>query len=225
MKFEMKAKNTRSSGPKKYSFELSLPGLVGLGSALLLGLVWVFIFGVLVGRGYDTDTTLVQDTPDVVETAELIQPGELNFFDELQDTPQAHEPAPVIDNANNEPEAAPLANDASEPVPSIAGDASPAPEAVEVEPEPEGVASADTQVYNYLYQAASFRNEQSAMTLLAKIQELGLRAEVEQTTSSGTIWYRVNVRFQGTPADTRGLKEKLQSLGLDRPLLRSKVPA
>ena len=218
MKFEMKSKNARATETRRYAFEVSLPGLVGMGSALLLGLIWVFIFGVLVGRGYDADASPAQEEAPLARSAEVIQPEDLNFFEQLQDT----SPAEGLEAA---PPAAPIReqDEASAPAPAIREVAT-APAEAQAPPDPQGVASDDQQVYDYLYQVASFRNEQSAATLKDRIRQLGLTAEVETSDSGGQIWYRVNVRFQGRPEDTRSMKEKLGTLGLERPLLRSKVP-
>lgn len=218
MKFEMKSKNNRAAGSsRRYSFEVSLPGLVGIGSALLLGLVWVFIFGVLVGRGYDAGAAVADsENPTPMETAEVIPPEDLTFFDQLQDRPAPAQQA--NDQAAQETAAA-------EPQSEVRQSVETPPAQDQAPPEPADTASSDNQIYDYLYQVASFRNEQSANALRDRVQGLGLRAEVERSDNGGQIWYRVNVRFQGRPEDTRAMKEKLGTLGLDHPLLRSKVPA
>ncbi|WP_430735067.1 SPOR domain-containing protein [Halodesulfovibrio aestuarii] len=45
----------KDTGKKLFTFSLRLPELIGLNVIILVGFVWVFIFGLLVGRGYQPE--------------------------------------------------------------------------------------------------------------------------------------------------------------------------
>jgi cell division protein FtsN len=81
----------------------------------------------------------------------------------------------------------------------------------------------DTQRYDYIYQAASFPDENQAKAFLKRVKGTGLKASIENGEANGKPWYRVVVFFRGTPAETRGLKEKLGGLGVPKPLMRAKT--
>lgn len=83
----------------------------------------------------------------------------------------------------------------------------------------------DTQRYDYAYQAATFPNSESAASYLKRVKNLGLKADIESGETGGKAWHRVVVFFQGTPTDTRALKEKLASIGAQKLVMRSKTPA
>jgi cell division protein FtsN len=74
----------------------------------------------------------------------------------------------------------------------------------------------------YIYQAAAFRSMKQAEQFQAKIKALGYSAGIESASYGGDTWHRVLVHFKGSPQDTRKLKESLQELGVEKPLLRGK---
>lgn len=83
----------------------------------------------------------------------------------------------------------------------------------------------DTQRYDYAYQAATFPNPEAAASYLKRVKGLGLKGDIESGNTDGKAWHRVVVFFQGTPTDTRALKEKLASIGAQKLVMRSKTPA
>lgn len=83
----------------------------------------------------------------------------------------------------------------------------------------------DTQRYDYAYQAATFPNAESAASYLKRVKSLGLKGDIESGNTDGKAWHRVVVFFQGTPTDTRSLKEKLAGIGAQKLVMRSKTPA
>jgi cell division septation protein DedD len=86
-----------NNGPRKFSFEISMSGVVSVGIVVVLGMCWVFILGILVGRGYrpesavpqiaqmmpTTETTLPDNTTTAAPPS-VLKPEELQFMD-LQD--------------------------------------------------------------------------------------------------------------------------------------------
>ncbi len=82
-------------GPKKYTFEFTGPGLVSVAVVAVLGIVWLFILGVLVGRGYKPENAVPQVAqimpsapapaqPETQEPPKVLKPEELQFMDNLQ---------------------------------------------------------------------------------------------------------------------------------------------
>ena len=80
-------------GPRRFSFEISMSGVISVGIVVVLGMCWVFILGILVGRGYrpesavpqiaqmmpTTDATTDNTTPAAAPT--VLKPEELQFME------------------------------------------------------------------------------------------------------------------------------------------------
>ena len=60
-------------GPRKFSFEFTGPGLISVVVVGVLGIVWVFILGVLVGRGYKPENAVPQVAQIMPSTAPAAQ--------------------------------------------------------------------------------------------------------------------------------------------------------
>lgn len=58
MGFAPTTSKDKDTGKKIFTFSLRLPELVGLNVIILVGFIWVFIFGLLVGRGYQPEEAL-----------------------------------------------------------------------------------------------------------------------------------------------------------------------
>ncbi len=85
--------------------------------------------------------------------------------------------------------------------------------------------NADTRSYAYVYQVASLTDAESASRFRSKVAALGLKADVNVVQgTNNSNWHRVIVHFQGKPEDTREMKNKLKTLGVEKPLLHSKKP-
>ncbi len=80
------------------------------------------------------------------------------------------------------------------------------------------------QVFDYVYQAAAFREKGQAEDLRRKVEATGLKAAVQSANENGATWHRVVVLYRGTPSSTDGMREKLYSIGLGRPIMKSKQP-
>jgi len=205
----------RDGPPRKFTLELSLGGLVTLGVAVIIGLVWVFIFGIIVGRGYRPEQAvpeIARIMPDASraplagEPPRVLQPEELNFHDALRvDQPAAIpvETAPVSRAPAQQPRSQP-----------------PATVAPAQEPPPASAVKAPRQ--QWTYQAASFKAKEQADNLIRTVQSQGLNASLEQALVNGVPYYRVMVLVRGTEADNQAAVETLTSLGLSKPLLRKR---
>lgn len=217
----MAAKNTRNNGEKEGRFGVTLSGR-GLAAVIVLFvicLVWTFVLGVLVGRGYKPEEAvpkLAELMPEAHQNATapapgdsgVLKPEELEFFDELQKKTEATAEKTVQSKAPSSPEPPP-AETAKQESPQ-----QPAPKAE----------SGDSGVFMYLYQTAAFRKPDQARNFRAKIEALGYSAAIETVTYGGNTWHRVLVNFKGTPEDTRKLKQDLGKIGVEKPLLRGKKP-
>lgn len=105
-------------------------------------------------------------------------------------------------------------------------EAAKAAKAAKAEPRPaEAKVVNGEQVFDYVYQAAAFRDRGQADDLRRRVESTGLKAAVESASENGTTWHRVVVLYRGTPSSTDTMREKLYSLGLGRPIMKSKVPA
>lgn len=215
-------RETAEDGAKRYRIETSGLGLAGAGAILVLGLVWVFIFGVLVGRGYQPE----KDVPELARfmpptenatTApkapeEVIKAEELTFHESLKEEGESA-PAPKL---------APAPAPASKP--ETAARPEPAPKPAPQETSEPAHASETDERFVYVYQVGSFKKPAMAEDFRAKVAALGHDASIEEAEAGGTTWRRVLVRHTGTPASTRALKEDLAALGVAKPLMRSKKP-
>ncbi len=106
-------KNAEAKQPRKFTLELSPGGLIAAGFGALLCLVWVFILGVLLGRGYRPEndvpelTRIIPEPPraevvaarDKAEAeSQVLKAEELDYMKSLHQKPpkpeRAPEPAP-----------------------------------------------------------------------------------------------------------------------------------
>ena len=80
------------------------------------------------------------------------------------------------------------------------------------------------QVYEYVFQAAAFDNQEAAKGCQAKLKAAGINSSVEEVQLDGKTWRRINVVWQGTNDSAQAFKEKLIAAGIKNALLRSKKP-
>ena len=78
MGFAPTTSKDKDTGKKVFTFSLRLPELLGLTLIILVGFIWVFIFGLLVGRGYQPEEALpelkhIMPDSNTVATAEPVQ--------------------------------------------------------------------------------------------------------------------------------------------------------
>ncbi len=216
---------------KTYTFTLTLPGLISVGGIAVLALTGFFIMGILIGRGYQPE----EDMPELVrimpspqeEVADssgpdtgILKPEELQFTEEL--TRSAEEVNATV------PETA-QADAAAQDEDSEAGKVEVPKQAVKPEAAKPAVLKPKArkpgdQVFDYVYQVASFKEEAMADAFIAKLAQAGFKADKESVQAGNATWHRVLVLFQGTPDETDVLKEALQEFKIKKPLMRSKKP-
>ncbi len=200
---------------KKIHFSLSWSGLISCGLLTLVALVWAFILGVLVGRGYHPESVIPQVArllPGQSERApagdragkenQVLKPEELGFFESLQDDPSSGRPSGQASRSSRQ---------------GTAGEAD--------EQQARSSASVSKEaVFRYVYQVAAFKSRDQARALSTRLKASGLSSTVKSVRSDARVWYRVHVAFQGSPSKTLEVKTLLKELGCPKPFLRSKTP-
>jgi len=239
MNAPIRLKDPNTSG-RQYNFNLTFGGMSVLLTALTLALSLFFVLGVLVGRGHRPETAVpvvagIMPKETVAlpgPTPEVLKAEELGYSEQLGKKHEGPSPARPIDSAEHkaaqkkeEIKADTPAAKATDKAAGKTADKSAtklaeklADKKAEQKPDP------DIQRYDYAYQAATFPDSEQAKAFLKRVKGLGYKGDIESGVTDGKAWHRVVVFFQGTPTDTRALKEKLAGLGVQKLVMRSKTP-
>ena len=218
---------------KKFDFSLSLPGMISAVGAGVLALTFFFVMGILIGRGYRPEADVPQleqimPGSEHGQLAEDRQPPQVLTSEELeyQDRLQA-QPQQIMDDTGkpDQPEPQAIESDQSaKPEP-----AKPEPAKVETAQPAQAFTPTPAQpgeeVFDYIYQVASFRQMDMAEDLSKRIAASGLKTRIESADAKGSTWHRVQVLYHGTPASTDEMKAVLAKFGIDKPLLKKKTAA
>lgn len=196
---------------KKIQFSLSWGGLFSFAFFGALALIWVFILGVIVGRGYHPENLLKKATrfiPGVSaseETArearsqeDALQAEDLNFIEDLKKKVQnqLHDSGLSTSQESEKQETASSG--------------------------PKTGGQQQTPEYRCVYQVAAFRRSQPADQVASELQAGGLQASVHEIEKSGQNWFRVHVIFTGGSRAVQDFEKKLKQLDLGNAFLRSK---
>ena len=233
-------KNSRGASnngePRRYRIELSTSGVVASVVVGLLCLIWVFVLGVLLGRGYKPETAVaemagipVQETAVASDTVaekkpEVLKPEELQFMENLKRKPVAPETGATTAKAKAEP-----VKTASADLTPVRKDPAPAPAAVKESnaPEVKPVArksAGSSAGYAYIFQCASFKNVKAAQELSGKIRKLGYSSNIESATIKGKTWHRVIATYKGPAEKMVDFKQGLAGIGIRQPFLKKRKP-
>lgn len=247
MSTPIKLKDPGSQG-RTYTYSFTFGGLATLVASMALALTLFFVLGVLVGRGHRPEAALPPvarimptEPPAQKDAGEILRPEELQFREHLDAKGAEPAPAKPIDKVEHKPKAPEKKDDKKEEKKDEHKTAEKgkddkkaaeklADKKAEAKPEPKAEAKVDqkgdndTRRYAYVYQAGSFPDQEQAKAFLKRVKSTGLKAEIEAGTADGKTWYRVICPFQGTPIETRGLKEKLKGIGVKQVVMRSKKP-
>lgn len=218
--------------PKRFTFSLSSAGMISLTVVSVAALAWIFILGVLVGRGYKPEQAvpqLAEIMPRIAEQAQkpeaVLKAEELDFFESLKRKPGASTKTPVPTPTPTKPTA--KATPKGQTVPKAAETAAKTTTAVSSKEHPVQQAAIETtatQQFRYVYQVGSLKNPDMATAFAAKLQNRGLKTSVEEARAAGALWHRVLVHYTGTPESTDDIKAILKSVGVDKPIMKSKQP-
>ena len=226
---------------RTFTFSLSLPKLIFGSFFSLFLLVWVFIFGIMLGRGHNPEDfvpELAKVMPAPIPQTEtaatgimdtVLQPQELKYHETLK----AKDPPPpsssTLTQSDPTPQNQPPQTRTETPKPvsppaTFATDKT-APQRTVQAASNKDKPDQDKTIYNYIYQVAAFNNVASANTLQKRLQDGGFSTQITQSMFNGTTWYRILVSFKGTPDDLRILRTKLSTFGIPNVILRGKAPA
>ncbi len=216
------------TGWKGLTITLSVGGVLASGIGLVVLLAWVFFFGIIVGRGYNPETTvpgaalLAKIDPDPAEEtpeSTILSAEELTFFRELKQPEGAAAPAHPV--AKPQAQVRPPANGASaQPVQQAAR------ETVPPQTSKKAGSVADERMQDFVFQVATYKSPEPAEALRERLEGLGMRTRLsnEKTSSGKSRWYRVHVLFRGTEEAAAGIKADLAAIGIHDALIISRKP-
>ena len=212
------------AGWKGLTITLSVGGVLASGIGLIVLLAWVFFFGIIVGRGYNPETTvpgaalLTQIDPDpAAETPEsaILSAEELTFFRELK------QPEGAAAHSTPQVQAAPSVS--STPAPA----ASPADRETAPQPKKKDSGADSAKMQDFVFQVATYKSPEPAEALRERLEGLGMRTRLssEKTSSGKSRWYRVHVLLRGTEEAAASIKADLAAIGIHDALIISRKPA
>ncbi|WP_027186119.1 SPOR domain-containing protein [Desulfovibrio inopinatus] len=214
------------NGPRKFSIELTMSGLVSIAVVVVLGVAWVFILGVLVGRGYKPEkavpelaqilpTTESSESLGSASSPEVLKPEELGFMESLRDKGDVDGPAVSQ---------APAVALTPEPAKPLVVKPKPTPTPAPRVEEPRKPAVVETPVqderYSITYQVASFYEKNRANTFLSQISKKGVTGRIENAQVKGKPVFRIIVTLSGSMSD---IEAKLDAIGVKKPMQRKKT--
>ncbi|KHK04188.1 SPOR domain-containing protein [Desulfovibrio sp. TomC] len=237
-----------NGGPRKFTFEISMSGVISVGIVVVLGMCWVFILGILVGRGYRPEAAVPQiaqmmptteakmpDNTTPQAPPSVLKPEDLQFMEEVHNQPGAEAAdAPVKTPAETKKQAvAQKPHDQTEvrPAPGAAAAVSPTRQASKTAAEDAKTAAKvdpktpfdkkAPQRYTATYQVASFPGREQAQTQVKALAKKGLTATVVEGKSGNSPVFRVNIQFKGSEAE---IAAALKQTGEKGPILLGKKP-
>ncbi|GAB6160898.1 SPOR domain-containing protein [Desulfothermus naphthae] len=192
-----KSKNTKKKALKNgFHITLSIKGCFLAGSVFFLGIVWAFILGVIVGRGYgpidiisplkkrvlpssiNSKSSAQHPTPNVHK--KVLSPTELTFLNKVRQND--------IESKIVSPKKSNIKESYSH-------------------------ASKKEHRYQYIIQISSFRNKKDALSLVKRLHQKKFSAKVEEVTINGSSFYRVLVVIQGSSDYIQDKMELLSKMG------------
>jgi len=209
-----KSKSKKKTVKSKFKLELGLSGLIYLGIFIILGMVWAFILGVYIGRGYKPEDVVPEiarimpetksrpnQTPPGIVKQETLRPEQLEFYEKLKDQPKTKlkkdTPARTATKGKSRARSKNTKTNS---------------------------ANAKQNIYSYTYQVAAFKTLNQANKMQKTLTTQGIMSSVTQTFTGNRTWFRVFVHFQGTPKQVEKFKNKLKKIGIKQPILKRKKP-
>ena len=211
---------------RAYTLHLTFSVLLTAAIVALLGVSWVFVLGVMVGRGYNPEAKFNEftermlhsrQTPAVQEPPQaILKPEDLNFSSALRDRPLYNSSA-----AAAPPAQAARQTNATASI-SAAGNSVPQTAQPPTQLVPQGAQPAR---FDFVYQVATFREMEQADKLRERLEGESVRTAMEKSPArDGKNLYKILALRRGSEEDNRQLLAVLERLKLGLPLLRTKKP-
>ncbi len=231
-------KKTQTKNKKKrFSFSVSFPGLCISVIIAVLTLSWSFIFGVIIGRGYNPEqklSTLTQLLPESTITQndpkiqQVLKPEDLNFMTALKQdykptldkhNQQDNKIASTSISLENQPEKnkdiEQTNKEKSEKIQTL----------IAQDKKEKTTIQKNTMIYDFIFQVASFKKEEQANSLREKLEEKGIRTQLTvKNIKNIPCWYHVRVLLRGLETDADSIKAIFTHLKLSDARCISKEP-
>jgi cell division septation protein DedD len=220
-----------TSEPRRIALNLSSTAVAALALALTAVVGWAFFMGLMVGRGQNPEqrveqlTSALRSDPPVASGAQppTMEPAPAPAAPEEQ-PPIAESPAPPPETYQfSRPQGAEMGawgirspETAGTKPPPGTHSASSAP----VQTTSDQTRKQNTPLFDYLFQAAAFKNIKDADALRDRLEKRGIRSSRDK---NGKV-FLVMVHLRGSEADAANLREELQKMKLGAPMLTSKKP-
>ena len=213
---------------------LTIPRVISLVLFAVVAIVWFFVMGLIIGRGYEPEKhipALAEIMPGKDNTAppSVVHNGSAPALKEGEQKGKAVQPVqkPTTSQTNATKTRASI-NEADKAHREQVKATAQKPPATPPQKE-QGKNEPDKQTpkqerFEYVYQAASFKQADQAEALAKKLTTGGIPARVNAFTSGNTRWHRVLITFRGTPDDTETLRKDLERFKIKKILLVTKKP-
>ncbi|MBI5552574.1 MAG: SPOR domain-containing protein [Desulfobacterales bacterium] len=220
----------------KYTFRLTPKGMLGWGVLTLFMLGWMFVLGILVGRGTVAlprkskvlsndlaelkENDLQKEREAIASMAKASSDQNLTYPEALKMAPPKSTVQPRPSATPAKPKATPAPTAATKPKEDFPAQPTPGPQAAkkseasvapkpEAPPAPEPLASAKGR---FTVQVAAFRDLESANKLVAALRGKGYPAyQLRNENDAKEAWFRVRVGAFDNRPDADGTLKKLQS--------------
>lgn len=233
--------NPKAGGPSpKRSTPLRFSSLLAACFLVLAAVALAYVAGVMSGRAYATRQSAAasesaasaaagdsqdRDAPVAVENSEkapqILAPEELRFARALRGRAGdavAREPAAPLDGGAGQATAAKPAFQPAIP-PSVVQPAVPAAGAAGEMPQPQ--APNPAAMFDYVFQVAAFKDEDSVDALRQRLEGRGFRTRMQR---DGKL-YLVFVLLRGDAARAAEVPQIMREMHLGEPMVRSRKPA
>lgn len=215
------ANEAGGKGGKRYSFSLSLPGMMVAVAVLLFGLAWTFVVGVLVGRGYKPESAVPEIAalmPGAANASkgevQVLKPEDLQYPDDLARMPAAP-PASLTAKAPERPKPA---DKPAAPAKALekSADKPPAPaKALEKSPDKPAAKPADNPVDRLADKIEDKLAGKAAARPALQPQAPATAATPLDTEGDSRVYrYVYQVAAFPDPAAAREFKSRLEGIGL-----------
>lgn len=233
------ARKGESLAKRSYTLRVTFSAMLTGCIVLLIAIGWAFMLGVIVGRGDNPEKQMPrlagllpgehptggaegEKNGEIPPAAEIMKLEELRFSSSLKGKPGQHSVEAKAKNAHNAAVPTPLPLPASHPAaPSL-----PVPAETGAPAAPNAVHTTGTereapkeQIFDFVFQVATFKDAESVDRLRARLEGLGLRTRMDR---NGKL-LKVMVLLRGNAEGGRNMQRQMADMGLGNPIQLSKT--